>query len=95
MRTGEELIELPFRSINADDAVTRLMAERGETLADVEWFTDGAGTRAADFEHAIMRTKRHVYTVVSDWWDGGIESGSGLYCKVFVAKVEDGHGHKI
>jgi hypothetical protein len=85
MRNGEELTELPWRSISVDDALTRLMAERGETLDDVEWFTDGP-KRAADFEHDIMRTKRHVYTIVKDYWED-----DAYTCKVYVARVEDGH----
>lgn len=78
--------ELPWRSITVDAAVTRLMAERGETLDDILWITDGP-KRAADCLHDIMRTKRHVYTIVKDYWEDDAYTD-----KVFVAKVEDGHG---
>lgn len=80
-------VELPFRSIVVDDAVARLMDERGETLDDILWCTDGCGERAADFEYGIMRTKRHVYTIVKDCWEDDAYTD-----KVFVAMVEDGHG---
>jgi hypothetical protein len=77
-------VELPFRCIDADDQVLALMAERGETADDVLWCTDGCVARCSDFRHGIMRTKRHVYTVVKDDWLGD----EAYTCRVFVSAVE-------
>lgn len=78
--------ELPFRDISVEATLLRLMSERNETLDDVLWVTPGP-YRAADFERGIMRTRRHVYTIVKDCWQD-----DAYVCKVFVSNVEDGHG---
>jgi hypothetical protein len=78
--------ELPFRSISTEALVLALMTDRGETLDDVTWISDGL-MRAADFSHAIMLTKRSVYTLVSGEWTGD----GAITTRVWVADRESGH----
>lgn len=53
--------ELPWRSITVDAAVTRLMGERGETLDDILWITDGPkrAARVHDREGLLGRRRVH------------------------------------
>jgi hypothetical protein len=81
--------ELPFGDTAIDAEVHRLMAERNETLDDIMWIVGGS-MRAADFTYAIMRTKQHVYTIVSDFWDD-----DAYVPRVFVAPLLDKDGRPI
>lgn len=80
--------ELPFRDISAEDTVLVLMAERGETMADVTWVQD-VPMRAADFWSCIMTTHKHVYTLLREDWTGH----GAYYVRVFVSRI-DGHERK-
>lgn len=74
--------ELPFRDITAESECLRLMAERGETVADVLWVVGGP-MRAADATHNVMRTRKHLYTLAWDDWEG-----DGAYVvRVFVSPI--------
>lgn len=73
--------ELPIRDVNDEEVVLRLMAQNGETLADVEdWCAPT--WRAADFTVGVVLTKLRVYTIYKRFWPGDDDA---LLSRVFVA----------
>ena len=66
-KDGRMEFENPFRSCSLDAMLTEAMAERGETMADVEYITDGAYVRSADFVRGEVITRKHRYIGEQLW----------------------------